>query len=331
MIGKNSATVITSISNFLLNEQERNRHDYSANADDKTIQELYLWPWADAVNAGLMAVECGYVKINGTHCCNSSQLLTANLKSQLGYPGLVFPDRGANVGLPGAPAGVDFDGHTTVWTLDSITEYIEAGSMTQERLDDMAIRTVLAHYFVGLDQAVLPSSNIGTEDVGGGGGGVGNGGGGFTGGNGTGTGPGLNGTSPLGNGTRSGGGGFGQTSSTSLTGWRDARANHSALIRKIGAQSFALLKNNIANGGGLPLKKPRTISLSGSHAGPGVLGRSISIYFIVAKCHQLSPLKVQITAGVSMAHPAISIKDILQTAMEPVKHPPLTSLRLSML
>jgi len=33
-------------------EQEKNRDTMSANIDDRTIHELYLWPFADAVQAG---------------------------------------------------------------------------------------------------------------------------------------------------------------------------------------------------------------------------------------------------------------------------------------
>lgn len=60
--------------------------------------------------------------------------------------------------------------------------------------------------------------------------------------------------------------------SNDYTAWRDVRGNHSALIRKIGAESIALLKNDNAHGGGLPLNKPHSISLYGAHAGPAVGG-----------------------------------------------------------
>lgn len=49
---------------------------------------------------------------------------------------------------------------------------------------------------------------------------------------------------------------------------RNARGNHSALIRENGAKSLVLLKNN----GVLPLKAPSTMAIFGSHAGPAVGG-----------------------------------------------------------
>lgn len=57
--GMNSAGVITAGRHFLFNEQETNRMTdvrYSSNVDEKTAQEIYLWPFADGVRAGMTAV-----------------------------------------------------------------------------------------------------------------------------------------------------------------------------------------------------------------------------------------------------------------------------------
>lgn len=41
----------------------------SENADDRTIHEIYLWPFADAVRAGVSSVMCAYNRLNGTYAC----------------------------------------------------------------------------------------------------------------------------------------------------------------------------------------------------------------------------------------------------------------------
>lgn len=41
----------------------------SSRVDDRSMHELYLWPFADSVKAGVSSVMCSYNKINGT-CCN---------------------------------------------------------------------------------------------------------------------------------------------------------------------------------------------------------------------------------------------------------------------
>lgn len=85
----NSAGVISAGRHFLLYEQETDRNNgaYSSNADDKTLHEVYLWPFADAVKAGMMAAMCGMNRVNGTRSCEASPLLNGALKTELGFPG----------------------------------------------------------------------------------------------------------------------------------------------------------------------------------------------------------------------------------------------------
>jgi len=37
---------------FILNEQEFGRETMSSTVDDRTMHELYMWPFADAIKAG---------------------------------------------------------------------------------------------------------------------------------------------------------------------------------------------------------------------------------------------------------------------------------------
>lgn len=65
--------VISCVKHFIGNEQETNRNpallspelhnqSISANIDDKTLHELYVWPFQDAIHAGAGAVMCSYNK-----------------------------------------------------------------------------------------------------------------------------------------------------------------------------------------------------------------------------------------------------------------------------
>ena len=228
---QNAAGVIAGIRHFLLYEQETNRSSmlssstsevYSSNAADKTLHELYMWPWADAIKSGAMAVMCSMNRVNGTHSCQNSELLNDKLKTQLGFPGFVYPDESAQFSAYGsANAGLDYSPYSDgLWDWDSFSAGLANGSLTEARLTDMAIRTVLPYYYIGIDKES------------------------FT------------------------------TVSSDYSAYRDVRGNHSALIRKVGGESLSLLKNNKKNGGGLPLNKPRSISLYGAHAGPGVVGKN---------------------------------------------------------
>lgn len=228
--GMNSAGVIGGGRHFLLNEQETNRTSslggstsmpYSSNVDDKTIHELYLWPFADAVRSGMAAVMCAMNRANNTYSCENSRLLNELLKDELGFPGLVWPDVGGQTTAFGSANGGSDYGSSSLWSESTMVAGIANGSLTQARLDDMAIRNVIPYYFIGLDDGNLPSQAETTE-------------------------------------------------------YRDVRANHSSLIRNIGANSLVLLKNSNNSNTGLPLDKPRIVSIFGSHAGPAMAGPNMA-------------------------------------------------------
>ncbi|KAF2158784.1 glycoside hydrolase family 3 protein [Zasmidium cellare ATCC 36951] len=170
--GMNSAGVVTIGRHFILNEQETNRSAglsssttavYSSNANDKTMHELYLWPFADGVHAGMGAVMCAMNSVNGTGSCESSKVLSGLLKEELGFPGLVLPDVGSQTTSYGsANAGVDY-GSSLYWSSDILKAGIANGSFTQDRLDDMAVRNVIGYYFAELDDGNQPYEAATTE------------------------------------------------------------------------------------------------------------------------------------------------------------------------
>lgn len=66
-------SVIASVKHLVGNEQETNRNpsyvevgreSVSSNIDDRTMHELYLWPFQDAVKAGAASVMCSYQKVS---------------------------------------------------------------------------------------------------------------------------------------------------------------------------------------------------------------------------------------------------------------------------
>lgn len=79
----------------------------SSNIDDKTLHELYAWPFADAVKAGVGAFMCSYNQVNNSYACQNSKLLNDVLKSELGFQGFVMSDWAAqHTGVAGAVAGL---------------------------------------------------------------------------------------------------------------------------------------------------------------------------------------------------------------------------------
>jgi beta-glucosidase-like glycosyl hydrolase len=100
--------VVATAKHYICNEQETHRSSdtsrnvgwsdatdsvpYSANLDDKTIHEMYLWPFASSVAAGVGSVMCSYNRVNGTPACQNKRTLNELLKEELEFPGNVMSD-----------------------------------------------------------------------------------------------------------------------------------------------------------------------------------------------------------------------------------------------
>lgn len=99
--GIQEAGVIAATKHYIGNEQETNRNPFgnveavSDNVDDKTLHELYLWPFANAVHAGSGSIMCSYNRVNNSYSCQNSKLLNGILKTELGFEGFVVSDWGA--------------------------------------------------------------------------------------------------------------------------------------------------------------------------------------------------------------------------------------------
>ena len=107
--GIQSAGVIACTKHFIGNEQEHFRQvsesvgrgwnitdALSSNIDDKTLHEMYLWPFADAVRAGTGSIMCAYTQVNNSYSCQNSWALNGLLKNELNFQGFVMSDWGAH-------------------------------------------------------------------------------------------------------------------------------------------------------------------------------------------------------------------------------------------
>ncbi|KAK4192210.1 putative beta-glucosidase A [Podospora australis] len=234
--GIQSRGVIACAKHYILNEQEHFRGSVDVRIDDKTMHELYLWPFADAVKAGVGSVMCSYNKINGTFACENEWVQNYLLKNELGFQGFVISDWGAqHTTLGSALGGLDMampgDGGPQpyrAWWGGALTEAVLKGDVPQWRLDDMVMRIMAAYFRVN-----------------------------------TGTRPEIN-FSPWVNTT------VGPVYYSANASWQvvnehvDVQANHAAVIREIGAKSTVLLKN--LRSSALPLSKPASIAIIGNDA-----------------------------------------------------------------
>ncbi|KAI1270152.1 beta-glucosidase M [Xylariaceae sp. FL1019] len=167
VIGVQSQGVITSTKHFIGNEQETNRqpHDgveaVSSNIDDKTMHELYLWPFQDAVRAGTGNIMCSYNRVNNSYGCANSKTQNGLLKTELGFQGFVVSDWDAlHAGVASANAGEDMVMPSSPLWGDELVTSVKNGSVAQERLDDMATRVIAAWYQMGQNEG-FPDPGVG--------------------------------------------------------------------------------------------------------------------------------------------------------------------------
>ncbi|EDP48455.1 hypothetical protein KXW98_004852 [Aspergillus fumigatus] len=150
---------------WLGNEQEHYRDTISSNIGDRAAHELYVWPFMDAVKAGVASVMCSYNKVNGTWACESDALNNKLMKEELGFPGYIMSDWNAQhstvnsavSGLDMTMPGSDFSNPPgSIFWGSNLEAAVADGSVPQSRLDDMVTRILAAWYLVGQDQGYPP-------------------------------------------------------------------------------------------------------------------------------------------------------------------------------
>ncbi|KAH9904715.1 glycoside hydrolase family 3 protein [Xylariomycetidae sp. FL2044] len=170
--------VIATLKHAIGNEQELYRmynpfqQAYSANIDDRTLHELYLWPFAEGIRAGTAAVMTAYNAVNGSAASQNSYLINGLLKDELGFQGVVMTDWLAQIsGVASALAGLDMSmpGDTignniplfgySNWQYQ-LTRAVLNGSVPVDRVNDMATRVVAAWYQLGQDADDYPTPNF---------------------------------------------------------------------------------------------------------------------------------------------------------------------------
>ncbi|GAB7363512.1 hypothetical protein MBLNU230_g3781t1 [Neophaeotheca triangularis] len=260
--GHQDGGVQATVKHFIGNEQEIQRNPtfdpngtitdkdqeaISSNIDDRTMHELYLWPFAEAVKAGVAAVMCSYQRLNGSYACENTKAQNGLLKGELDFQGFIMSDWGAthsgvasmegglDMNMPGGLGsyGFTFEGVGSFFG-GNVSAAINNGSIPESRVNDMIHRIMTPYYYFGQDQddwpLVDPSSVY------------------------------LNTN-------------FGEPSNWAQQDWsamvggessRDVRENHSELIRKHANAATILLKNE---NNALPLKKPKSIAIFGNDAG----------------------------------------------------------------
>lgn len=152
--GVQSQRVAAQIKHFALNNQENARHTASSNADDRTMQEIYLPAWQAAVQHGhSWSLMCANNKVNGIYSCESSFLLRDTLKASWGFDGVVGSDYAATRSAVGSvTAGLDQSFTLQDWGAfyRDLPQLVRDGQVPAATIDDHARRILRMMFRIGL-------------------------------------------------------------------------------------------------------------------------------------------------------------------------------------
>ncbi|CAF4041641.1 unnamed protein product [Rotaria sordida] len=169
--------VIATAKHYICNEQETNRFfglpsfpnrsdainakGYSVNIDDKTIHEIYLWPFASSVAAGVGSVMCSYNQINDTQACQNNKILNGLLKEELKFLGNIMSDWFATkTGVKSVLAGLDVEMPGGDGFLGfSLVQAVKNRVISETRINDMITRILAPYYLLKQDEG-YPSLDL---------------------------------------------------------------------------------------------------------------------------------------------------------------------------
>jgi beta-glucosidase len=143
--GVQSQGVGTSLKHYAANNQETDRLRVSAEVDERTLREIYLAGFERAViQARPWTVMCSYNKVNGVYASEHAWLLTAVLRDEWGFDGLVVSDWGAvHDRVAALVAGLDLEMPPNRGVSDAaIVTAVRTGQLDEHVLDTAVARVL---------------------------------------------------------------------------------------------------------------------------------------------------------------------------------------------
>ena len=125
---------------YVANDFETNRFGANVNVDERTLRELYLRPFEDAVEAGAWTIMSSYNGVNGK-TVTENELLNTPLRTEWNWDGVVISDWTAVRSLESAKYEQDLEmpGPSPFWG-DKLVAAVNAGDIAEATIDRKVVR-----------------------------------------------------------------------------------------------------------------------------------------------------------------------------------------------
>ncbi len=165
--GVQSRDVAACPKHFAANSQENRRFTENSVVDERTLREIYLPAFEQAVKgADAWTVMCSYNRLNGEYTARDPRLLTEILRDEWGFSGFVVSDWGAtNDRVKCLAAGLELEmpasgGHTD----REIVDAVQAGRLPESALDRACERLLGIILKTRKDRAPAPENKLDAHD-----------------------------------------------------------------------------------------------------------------------------------------------------------------------
>ncbi|WP_194820052.1 glycoside hydrolase family 3 protein [Nocardia sp. XZ_19_385] len=151
---------------YVANDSETDRFTVDVQAGDRTLRELYLYPFERSVQAGAWMVMDAYNSVNGI-TMTENQLLDEPLKGSWGFDGVVVSDWTAVRSTSGAAQGTDLamPGPPMLWGAP-LEEAVRRGEVPESAIDEKVRRILRFAMRVGaLDGEPTPAPEFSEQDA----------------------------------------------------------------------------------------------------------------------------------------------------------------------
>src|ERR1700733_11523806 len=143
--GVQSQGVAATVKHFALNDQEFNRHNASADVDERTMREIYLPAFEAAVTKGHVdAVMNSYNLVNGVHSTQNDFLNLKVLKGEWGFQGVLMSDWDATYdGVAACNNGLDLEMPSPKFmNAKNLIPAVQSGQVKESTIDEHVLRLV---------------------------------------------------------------------------------------------------------------------------------------------------------------------------------------------